>query len=333
MMRVDAEKMLPRTSNLYDTLRVVGVWKISNPLRMEKYTEAKNREASKIADQKAPSAPLDFNESYRDSMTQLGMDCLDETTGEVFLLHGTRPEHIFSILFEGLDPCVANDGNFGRGVYFADNAAKSDQYASLDQRYDKDGRLGPLHEQIYGSNPHPRNVCYCLVSRLVIGNFVSTKNGLTRQSDGESLFVDAHKSKLNSVEGTSAQPSCLVAEPGKKVSTFREVVVFSPDQIFVEYLVAYQRCRTHCCGEPMIERTVVKEGPNRGRKILRCAKECSFFQILPLCYCGQSASVKTSQTPGNPCRDFYTCFHKGWHYTTATSCDFFQWKEDSMKSK
>jgi hypothetical protein len=76
---------------------------------------------------------------------------------------------------------------------------------------------------------------------------------------------------------------CLVVEPGEKVSTLRGVVVFSPDQIFVEYLVAYQRCRTHCFGKPMNERTVVKEGTKRGRKILRCAKECSFFQILPLC--------------------------------------------------
>ena len=247
---------------------------------MENYTKAKNPEASRIADQKAPSAPLVVNESYRDSMSQLSMNCLDETTGKVFLLHGTSPQHICSILFEGLDPCVANNGNFVRGVYFADNSAKSDQYASLDQWYDKDGRLGLLHEQIYGSNPHPRNVCYCLVSRVVSGNFVSTKNGFTHQSDGDTLFVDAHKSKLNSIEGTDSVSCCGTWQEG---INFPGSGCFFPRSNFVEYLVAYQHCCTHCCGKPMNELTVVKEGTNRGRKILRCAKECSFFQILPLC--------------------------------------------------
>ena len=93
---------------------------------MENYTKAKNPEARRIEDQKAPSAPLVVNESYRDFMSQLGMNCLDETTGEVFLFHGTSRKHICSIMFEGLDPCVANNGNFGRGVYFAGDAAKSD---------------------------------------------------------------------------------------------------------------------------------------------------------------------------------------------------------------
>ena len=50
-------------------------------------------------------------------------------TAATVLLHGTRPEFLYNILFEGLNPSVAANGLFGRGTYFAEDAGKIDQYS------------------------------------------------------------------------------------------------------------------------------------------------------------------------------------------------------------
>jgi hypothetical protein len=57
----------------------------------------------------------------------LGNHELSAEAGEVFLIHGTEPQNLYDILFLGLDPEVANNGHFGRGTYFADDAAEIDQ--------------------------------------------------------------------------------------------------------------------------------------------------------------------------------------------------------------
>jgi hypothetical protein len=224
-------------------------------------------------------------------------------------------------------------------VYFADNAAKIDKYAVVDRRYSKEGDLRELHEKIYtGSNLHPGNILYCLISRVLTGKYVSTKDGAKTLPSHESessrtLFTDETRSAIVPF-GNGTIPSSLIAEPGGQVQTFQEFIVFKPDQIFVEYLVAYQRVRTRCdCGKPAIEQTVTKEGPNRGRKILFCCedeKKCSFFQMLPMCHCGKSADIATSQSPLNPGKRYFRCWRKsgrgGGGY--GGSCDFFKWADN-----
>lgn len=340
MMHVDPVMMKSKSGSTYDTLQVVGAWKITNPSRLQKYEEAMTRERNKVLISKPPVSPLVLSDtSYTTAMNALGLQKLDATAGEVMLLHGTKPDKLHSILFEGLDPSVAADGLFGRGVYFAENAAKIDQYAVVDRRYSKEGDLRELHEKIYtGSNLHPGNVLYCLISRVLTGKYVTTKDGARTLPSHESessrpLFTDETRSAIVPF-GNGTIPSSLIAEPGGQVQTFREFIVFNPDQIFVEYLVAYQRVRTRCdCGKPTIERTVTKEGPNRGRKILFCCgdeEKCSFFQMLPMCHCGKSADIATSQSTSNPGKRYFRCWRKsgrgGGGY--GDSCDFFKWADN-----
>jgi RNA:NAD 2'-phosphotransferase (TPT1/KptA family) len=49
---------------------------------------------------------------------------LTNSSLQVLLLHGTKPENLHSILFTGLDPEVSKEGLFGKGTYFAESAAK-----------------------------------------------------------------------------------------------------------------------------------------------------------------------------------------------------------------
>lgn len=342
MMTVDPKKMAHaakhRSSFSYDKLDVVGLWNISNPARMERYEAAKHR----VKAENPIVSSYEFTEPYSDAMNQLGIDSLDTKAGEVFLLHGTDPEKLHSILFEGLDPGISRNGNFGRGVYFAENAAKIDQYAKEDARFQKNGPLSELHKKIYGNSHHPQNVRYALVCRVLLRRHVQTEDGVTKlcekKSDGDQkvhkakpLFTDNNRRTLATFDdGTT--PSSLVAVPGRRVRTFREFVVFNSDQIFVEYLVAYKRIQSMCdCGIPCMERSVTKTNDNYGRKIHLCggkekgsSKTCDFIQMFPLCNCGQSASVKTSHTAKNPNRKFYSCHN---NRSRGRSCNFFEWKD------
>lgn len=71
---------------------------------------------------------------------------------------------------------------------------------------------------------------------------------------------------------------------------FREFVVFSPEQIPVEYLVAFQLKNTLChCHMPVTAKTVVAIGANRGRPCQFCnhskkdPRNCRYYAVLPVC--------------------------------------------------
>ena len=95
---------------------------------------------------------------------------------------GTKPEHLHSILFEGLDPILSREGLFGRGTYFAEHPAKIDQYVAVDSKWagsNPADSLFPLHRKLYSRHAHhpEGNVYYTLVCRVAVGEVVRTKNG------------------------------------------------------------------------------------------------------------------------------------------------------------
>ena len=357
MMKFDPNemKMAFRERNAHvghDGLQVKAVWRIHNKSRMDKLEAAKKREQLhvKLADNKSETIQsLQLRPDYQSAMTELGKGTLDASSGEMFLLHGTSPENLYSILFEGLDPELSRNGLFGRGVYFADNAAKVDMYAKVDNVFQKEGELAKFHEKVYDhrSCKHPKGVRYALICRVLLGRIIKTTDGesschqqTSRSTTCSDLFVDSERSKLAAFSDGKV-PSSLVAEPGERARTFREYVIFNPDQVFVEYLVAYQRERSLCdCGVPVTERTVSKSGPNRGRKIHLCGKiqekdqkECDFIQMFPLCFCNQSAAIKVSSSARNPGRKYYCCSEKGQKSSwRGRTCDFFEWAENIPSS-
>lgn len=321
MVAVDPKLMSARTGARYDSVEVVGTWKINNPVQQEKFDAAK----SKIKRDSPKDSDYNLPETYSEPMFELANTALDGEAGEVFLLHGTRPENLHSILFEGHNTALANNGLFGRGVYFAENAAKIDQYATNDEKYQYKGDVAELHERIYKECKckHPQNVRYALVCRVLLGSYVTTSDGCKRIGDGKDIFIDGERNKLAALPDEK-NPSSLIGIPGKLVKNFREFMVYDSDQVLVEYLVAYKRARHLCdCGKKYAERTVVKQTENRGRKFHFCANNsCNFMQMMPLCKCGGSATVKTSHSAKNPGRSFYCCCNR-----FKKSCDFFEWKD------
>jgi GRF zinc finger len=206
-----------------------------------------------------------------------------------------------------------------------------DQYTALDAHFEKDGPLSDLHQKIYQKTLHPQQVRYCLVARVVLGRPQRTNDGnKTIGQEGE-IFSDATVRRAT-LEPFSDQvrPSSLIGEVGGINRKFREFIVFQPDQIFVEYVIAYRRVRKFCdCNVRVSERTVVKNTENRGRTMIKCGNNdsCNFFRLLPLCYCGSGACVKTSSSDKNPNREYYSCAGR-----RGMSCEFFQWKDNNYIS-
>ena len=326
----------------FDSFKLVHAWSIYNPQRKEQYDAALDRErrkfppawAARASDLKTSDAEIPSE--LTSLIYELGRSKLDQKVNEVYLLHATDPKNLHSILFEGLDPTISHEGLFGRGVYFAECAAKSDQYAVMDRKlnYKEDESLFDLHHKLYKKfegREHPGQVYYCLVSRVVLGHPVRTKDGFTQLVDGSksehNLYLDARRSQLAPIVGTNnITPSSVIAEKGgiQRSSSYREFVIQKGDQMFVEYLIAYQRRRKYCdCGHLLMEKTVVKETENKGRICYLCPNDsCDFFRMDPLCYCGKSASILTSHSVKNPGRKYYRCFKK-----FGRPCDFFQWKD------
>ena len=222
---------------------------------------------------------------------------LEAGKNEMLLLHGTKPEHLHNILFEGLDPHLSMDGLFGKGTYLAEDAAKVDQYLTKDPAWKgnvPEHDLYALHKKLYERGvKHANEVYYALVCRAALGEMVVTQDGATAVT-GQKIFKDQSRSALKGGKVS------ILAEVGKKVKRFREFVVFDPAALNIDFLVALKRVRHYCdCGQAAVQRTVTNGKPeNFGRDILFCplgnasGGGCKFIQMLPVCYCGRSAEVQ-----------------------------------------
>jgi hypothetical protein len=136
---------------------------------------------------------------------------LEGAAGEVFLFHGTKA--FKSIASSGFDARYAGEGvRFGRGVYFAESASKSDQYVSCSA----EGKLTMI------------------LARVCLGRCQVVRDGRDRRN---ATF-------LPEVEGRSTPTvplyydSILTEVPGMR---FREVVVGKDTAAYPELLVEYER--------------------------------------------------------------------------------------------
>lgn len=102
----------------HDDLQVVNAWRIQNKERHARYSEFRRR--CGVVEHHAP-VPLrrEFAKATRELMGAPAFksdEALDVACNEALLLHGTKPEHLHALLFQGLDPDLAGRGLFGRGT-------------------------------------------------------------------------------------------------------------------------------------------------------------------------------------------------------------------------
>jgi len=142
---------------------------------------------------------------------------LDANLNEVWLLHGTNPEGAFKIAGEDWDLQMAGSGAgsaFGAGIYFAEDAIKSDEYT----------QEAPAGHELAGYRP-------LLLCRVLLGRCLVAEEGEYDRRNVQE-YVD---------EVMRGESDSILADNLARVGTFREWVVFDQNQATVEYIIWYQR--------------------------------------------------------------------------------------------
>lgn len=151
-------------------------------------------------------------------------EALCPTANEVYLWHGTTPLGVLGIAEQGFRTDMAGAERpigkgwfrpaytpmYGHGVYFAECASKSDEYAQPDPR------------GMY------KGCCALLLCRVTLGRTrtLATPNVSQR---------DVHKARTRHPE-----PDSLIGDR-TCVGTYREFVIFDDAQCYPEYVVIYRR--------------------------------------------------------------------------------------------
>lgn len=174
---------------------------------------------------------------------------LNRDANETFLLHGTNPGVLLSILSTGPNERFSgsNAGTaFGDGTYFAEDVGKTDQYVTVDAHHNSKDEL---HKRLYKHAHHPGKVYYTLACRVSLGHIVRTQDmgRHSKSMDGVGTVFPVSFRELAAVPGVSppVHHHALVAELGHHIDRFREFIVFHSEYIYPEYLMAYQRHGRH----------------------------------------------------------------------------------------
>jgi len=140
---------------------------------------------------------------------------LDHGINEMYLMHGTNIRASLSVGHNGVNLRAAGThrgSHAGEGFYMSESITKADEYASDDR-----GEVGAYYDDVYA----------VVVLRVTMGKMNYTEN-----FDKEAAAVSM---------GANAAFDSLLCDRLKAVDTFREFVVYNPDQAYAEYVILYER--------------------------------------------------------------------------------------------
>lgn len=235
-------------------LQLARAWRVENPRLWRRYLHAQEGVEAEL--RRLREHGLRPHE-LRTRLDVAGVDLLLPNPLRAYealerrLLHGTRPDTLMHILAHGFNERYAGSSagsRYGEGAYFADDAAKCDQYVRRDAAFD---RQSELHALLYSdSHRHAGDVFYLLVARASLGYLLRTADGRTALAGGGgggggALFATPNKRELVAVPGISppVMHHSLFAEasPNGPIAQHSEFVVFHGEYAYPEYLLAYYR--------------------------------------------------------------------------------------------
>ena len=226
------------------SLHLAQAWRVENPQLWTQYVAARDAVRSQLEQVKrrGVSVPTLRTELHPKTRAMPRDETVDASINELFLLHGTKPDALVSVLTNGPSDKFS-DGLFGQGVYLAENACKNDQYVTKDSTYG--GVLRELHGHLYAHGvQHPQMpVYYLILCRVVMGVPVSTRDGQT-DAAGASIWSMPDR-ELSTIGGTSTFYHSLVAEAGQgaqyTLHRHREFLQYHQNRIYPAYVLAYHR--------------------------------------------------------------------------------------------
>ena len=233
----------------YDSLKLACAWKVDHPSNQSKYTagvEKVQQEMDRLKKKgkdvdKVPGLPVRTARAAAEGFT------MKAGANEAILLHGTSPDRLLELLSTGFNVNYSGTGAgniFGDGVYLAEDVGKTDQYVGADSAYDPSNEL---HKRLYGRTVrHPGDVFYVLVVRAALGFPLRTQQTGKRATSMDNLIHIFPKSfrELSPVPGVTPAivHHSLIAELGKAIERYREFVLFHPEYVHIDYVIAYHRC-------------------------------------------------------------------------------------------
>ena len=235
----------------YNELRLASAWRIEHPGLTSTYQVAKEKVDGQMMSLERKGV-LDLGEDLKGLPTKTAKAAarfdLKKSVNETYLLHGTSPAVLLSLLKNGLNERYSgsNAGTlFGDGVYLAEDVSKTDQYGAPDASFDTSSEL---HRRLYDAEhySHEGSVFYVLVCRATLGYPARTQAGgrdAKHMETGEPIFPIG-KRELAAVPGASPPfpYHSLIAELGKVIVRYREFIFFNGEHVLPEYLLAYHRC-------------------------------------------------------------------------------------------
>jgi len=234
-----------KTPGKYKGIVPYAAWRLQHQGLWGKYSMEKENmrviQAKALAKDGLVIPPIEVRTEYTQMAEQLPAQ-LDADINEMYLSHGSKPESVVAILSGGLNERFSG-GLFGNGTYLAEDVAKNDQYCTPDRSH---GAHPDLHKLLFDDLgvAHPGDIYYVFVCRALLGYRIRTKDG-THDLDGSTSrsIWSSEKRELTSIQGSNPPMlhHSLLAETGGKIARFREFVIYHGDQIYPEYVVAYQR--------------------------------------------------------------------------------------------
>ena len=230
-------------------LELAAAWRVENPRLWKQYRSARDsvmHELNVLRDKyNKYTTPLKtWMDAKLGKFRHLTKETLEDSWNEKFLLHGTSPKLLLTILSNGLSDKFS-DGLFGHGVYLAETPTKNDQYTSRDESRGTDGdAVAALHDRLYRSSEHPGNVHYLILCRVVMGHYDRTDDGSTSLDNRCSLWAPGAQDKeLSTINGTvpGIHHHSLVVETGNLVARHREFLQYHKPRVYPAYVLAYHR--------------------------------------------------------------------------------------------
>eukprot|EP00440_Ansanella_granifera_P018715 gb/GFBE01020333.1/.p1 GENE.gb/GFBE01020333.1/~~gb/GFBE01020333.1/.p1 ORF type:complete len:570 (+),score=160.36 gb/GFBE01020333.1/:1-1710(+) len=191
---------------------------------------------------------------------------LDEDANEHWLFHGTTAEAAKGIAENDfrLDLSGTNAGTlYGKGIYLAENATKSDEYGEGPKGPAGTGEEAEMGYEAPRPPPGPPpplvRESYILICRSALGNVNYNDE---QRPDPDRLQKSCTTGEFDSVVGDRL----------KLNRTFREIVVYNDDHVYPEYVVKYERIFFHerfaAVYEAMLKRSIAGKftGPTSQEK-------------------------------------------------------------------
>lgn len=240
----------------YTKLDLVGAWRLENRKIWHRYADERMKIRDSLRSRGIRAPHFHMRRFFYDTLKKLpGYEKLYDDINETYLIHGTLANWILPIAQNGINPPKGdNAALFGKGIYFAEDCAKNDQYVIGDAPF---GSHHELHNALFPAGGEfsfpktPYKAYYLILCRVIVGYAVNVtctdserRTMINNHHAGQPIFPDDGERELANIPGIENPPMryhCLIASKGGAIVRFREFCQFHGNRVYPEYLICYSR--------------------------------------------------------------------------------------------